>query len=264
MASDDTLLVEPLPAFDDNYIWLLRRAGQGTCAVVDPGDEDPVIARVAELGLALSAILITHKHGDHVGGVRALKRRWPGAVVYGPADEPVPERDVSLHGGERIEVAGLGDAFEVLAVPGHTEGHIAYLGGGRLFCGDTLFACGCGRVFSGTFEQLAAAMQRFAALPDDTRVYCAHEYTLVNMGFAKWVEPDNGALLAREAEATALRGRGEPTLPSTIGLERETNPFLRAAEPGVRAAAEHWAGRSLTSSTEVFTAIRQWKDRDYD
>jgi hydroxyacylglutathione hydrolase len=264
MAGEGGLIVEPIPAFDDNYIWLLRRAGSPTCAVVDPGDEDPVIERLDALGLALGAILITHKHGDHVGGVRALKAVWPDARVYGPAGEPVPQREFALHEGDRVELADLGAAFEVLEVPGHTEGHIAYLGDGRLFCGDTLFACGCGRVFSGTFAQLAAAMERFAALPADTLVYCAHEYTLANIGFAEWVEPANAALRERAAAARAARDRHEPTVPSTIGLELATNPFLRADRPEVAAAAASWAGRPLDSRTAVFTAVRQWKDRDYD
>jgi len=232
--------------------------------VVDPGDEDPVIERLEALGLSLGSILVTHKHGDHVGGVRALKQRWPGAVVYGPAGEPIPERDVSLAEGDRVEVPGLHLELEVLDVPGHTEGHIAYLAEGMLFCGDTLFAGGCGRVFSGTFEQLAAALRRLSRLPGDTRVYCAHEYTLANIGFARWVEPESQALAEREAGARAARVRGEPTVPSTIELELATNPFMRVGQPGVIAAAERWAGRPLDSATAVFTAVRQWKDRDYD
>lgn len=262
MASD--VRIEPIPAFDDNYIWLLSREGHAGCAVVDPGDEDPVIAVLEERGLRLEAILVTHKHGDHVGGIAGLKARWPEAVVYGPANEPIRHLDVRLGGGDRVALDGPGAVFEVLDVPGHTEGHIAYLGQGVLFCGDTLFAGGCGRVFSGTFEQLSASLRQLAALPADTRVYCAHEYTQDNLGFAKWVEPDNPDLLQREQQVARLRAENRPSVPSTLGEELLTNPFMRTAEPPVIAAAERWAGRDLGTSAEVFSAVRNWKDREYD
>ena len=257
------LQVTPLPAFDDNYIWALRRPGGRGCVVVDPGDEDPVLAYLAAEGLSLDAILITHKHGDHVGGVRALKAQWPQAVVYGPAGEPIPACDRALRDGDRVQLSGLGE-FAVLGVPGHTEDHIAYLGEGRLFCGDTLFAGGCGRVFSGTHDQLSDALRRLAALPAETRVHCAHEYTLANLGFAAWVEPDSPALRARLARDTAARERGEPTVPSRLDDELATNPFLRTAVPAVVAAAEAWAGQPLSGHRAVFRALRTWKDRDYD
>ncbi|HPQ24864.1 MAG: hydroxyacylglutathione hydrolase, partial [Gammaproteobacteria bacterium] len=189
--------IRPIPAFDDNYIWLISRPGYHGCAVVDPGDDDPVIERLHAEGLSLDAILITHKHGDHVGGVDGLKADWPKAVVYGPAGEPIRSLERRLRGGDRVELDGLGMSFSVLDVPGHTEGHIAYYGHGALFCGDTLFAGGCGRVFSGTFEQLSDSLARIAELPADTRVFCAHEYTLANLGFAAWVEPESTALAAR-------------------------------------------------------------------
>jgi hydroxyacylglutathione hydrolase len=258
------LRIEPIRAFEDNYIWLLQRDGDTRCAVVDPGDERPVIERLQQSGLELTAILITHKHGDHVGGVRELKRHWRQAVVYGPVGEPVPLRDQALQEGDEIRLEGLSANFRILDVPGHTEGHIAYLGAGALFCGDTLFGCGCGRVFSGTFEQLHAALQRFARLDPATAVYCAHEYTLANIGFAKWVEPHNAELLERAHLTDQHRSRGEPTVPSTIALELATNPFMRTAEPAVIGAAEHWAGRPLGSSAAVFRAVRTWKDQDYD
>jgi hydroxyacylglutathione hydrolase len=256
--------VTPIPAFDDNYIWLLRSPGDRRCAVVDPGDEDPVLEVLQREGLQLAAILITHKHGDHTGGIRGLKAAWPDAVVYGPAGEPIPLLERPLSAGDAVTVAGLDTLFAVLEVPGHTEGHIAYLGDGALFCGDTLFACGCGRVFSGTHEQLSESLARLAELPPETRVYCAHEYTLANIGFAKWVEPQNAELLAREQADGAARARGLPTVPSTIALELATNPFLRTSQPTVIAAAERWAGRVLSSRAEVFRAVRTWKDRDYD
>ena len=258
------LSITPIPAFDDNYIWLLRAPGGSACAVVDPGDEEPVLAALAHEGLELAAILITHKHGDHTGGIRELKAAWPAAAVFGPAGEPIPLLEHPLRGGDTVDLPALGATFEVLDVPGHTEGHIAYVGDGALFCGDTLFAGGCGRVFSGTFEQLSASLERLADLPPATRVYCAHEYTLANLGFAKWVEPENAALLAREQVDVATRARHEPTVPSTLDLELATNPFMRTNQPPVIAAAERWAGRALPNRAEVFRALRTWKDKDYD
>jgi len=258
------LEISPIPAFSDNYIWLLQQKGRGYAAVVDPGDAAPVIQRLQRDGLTLEAILVTHKHGDHVGGVRELKRVWPEASVFGPAGEPVPVIDRSLSEGDRVELEGVGAAFKVLDVPGHTEGHIAYLGEEILFCGDTLFAAGCGRVFSGTHEQLHDSLQRIAALAPSTQLYCAHEYTLDNLGFAAWVEPESEAIALRIKETERMRARGLPTVPSLLELELLTNPFLRSSEPAVIAAAERFAGTRLLSSTAVFTAIRSWKDREYD
>ena len=258
------LQITPIPAFEDNYIWLLRRAGSDACAVVDPGDEEPVIEHLEQEGLQLTDILVTHKHGDHTGGIRGLKARWPGARAHGPAHEPVATLDSRLGEGDTLELEALDTRFRVMEVPGHTEGHLAWFGGGLLFCGDTLFACGCGRVFSGTFEQLSDSLRRIAALPPETRIYCAHEYTLANIGFARWVEPENRALLEREAREKEKRARGEPTVPSTLELELATNPFLRTGEPIVIEAARRWAGRPLAGHREVFRALREWKDRDYD
>ncbi|RMG35704.1 MAG: hydroxyacylglutathione hydrolase [Gammaproteobacteria bacterium] len=262
MASE--LRIEPIPAFEDNYIWLLTREGHDGCTVVDPGDDDPVREVLNARDLRLDTILVTHKHGDHVGGIAGLKGDWPEAVVYGPTNEPIRSVERHLRGGEIVELEGLDLSLDVLDVPGHTEGHIAYYTPGALFCGDTLFACGCGRVFSGTFEQLAESLRSLAELPVDTRVYCAHEYTLDNIGFAKWVEPENPDLLVREERVRELRQAGRPSVPSTLGEELLTNPFMRTDQPEVIAAAEHWAGRSLASPTEVFTALRTWKDKEYD
>ncbi|MGB5563683.1 MAG: hydroxyacylglutathione hydrolase [Sedimenticolaceae bacterium] len=256
--------IRPIPAFDDNYIWLLSRPGHKGCAVVDPGDEDPVIERLRTEGLTLEAILITHKHGDHVGGIRGLKAIWPDAVVYGPVGEPIKALERRLQGGDRVELSGLGVAFDVLDVPGHTEGHIAYYGDGALFCGDTMFAGGCGRVFSGTFEQLSDSLIRIGRLPPDTRAYCAHEYTLANLGFAAWVEPDNDDLEARIRRDQVRREHDEPTVPSLIGEELASNPFMRTDQAGVVGAASTWAGKDLNDRASVFRALRTWKDRDYD
>lgn len=256
--------IQPIPAFDDNYIWLLSRPGYSGCVVVDPGDEDPVIERLQGEGLSLDAILVTHKHGDHVGGIRGLKALWPDAVVYGPVGEPIRTLEQRVQGGDRVVLKGLGANFEVLDVPGHTEGHIAYYGHGALFCGDTLFAGGCGRVFSGTFEQLSDSLIRIGRLPPETRAYCAHEYTLANLGFATWVEPGSVDLKARISLDQVRRERGEPTVPSLIGEELASNPFMRTDQPGVVAAAGRWAGDELADRASVFRALRTWKDKDYD
>jgi hydroxyacylglutathione hydrolase len=256
--------VTPIPAFDDNYIWCLTVADSGYAVVVDPGDDDPVRDYLEENGLKLAAILVTHKHGDHTGGIRELLADWPGIPVYGPENEPIAMLTRRVGEGDRIEIPEIDATFEVLDVPGHTEGHVAYLCGDRLFCGDTLFAAGCGRVFSGTHEQLHASLSKIAALPPQTRLYCAHEYTLDNLGFAEWVEPDSEAIRRRIERERAVRARNESTVPSLLSDELETNPFLRSHVPQVIAAAERHAGRPLTQAAEVFTAIRTWKDRDYD
>ncbi len=261
---ESEIRVEPIPAFDDNYIWLLTHGDRPHCAVVDPGDDEPVREALATRGLRLEAILVTHKHGDHVGGIDGLKADWPEAVVYGPAHEPIRGVEQRLGTGDVVQLDGLDLALDVLDVPGHTEGHIAYSAPGLLFCGDTLFACGCGRVFSGTFEQLSESLRALAELPVDTRVYCAHEYTLDNIGFAKWVEPDNPDLRVREERVRALREAGRPSVPSSLGEELLSNPFMRTDQPAVVAAASRWAGRELASPVEVFTALRTWKDKEYD
>ena len=257
-------LITPIPAFDDNYIWLIRDPGGDVAAVVDPGDEDPVLETLKREGLTLGAILITHKHGDHVGGVMDLRRAFPDAPVYGPAGEPIRGITYPLKAGDLVRPPGIDVEYRVMDVPGHTEGHIAYHGAGELFCGDTLFAAGCGRVFSGTHRQLHDSLQSIAALPPDTLVYCAHEYTLANLGFARWVEPESSSVINRLRDAEAMRARGEPTVPSSLALELETNPFLRTAERQVVEMAERFAGKRLAPGADVFTAIRTWKDREYD
>lgn len=261
VADDLALTITPVPAFNDNYLWLLARGR--AAAVVDPGDAAPVMRALDERQLDLVAILVTHHHGDHVGGVGALKERY-GARVYGPAGESIAGLDRRLVAGDRISELGL--SFEVIEVPGHTRGHIAYFAAQSepplLFCGDTLFGCGCGRLFEGTPAQMLGSLDALASLPDATQVFCAHEYTLKNIRFAQAVEPGNAALQARAKSDAGTRERGLPTLPSTIGLERATNPFLRSAAPTVRAAAEARAGHAIESRDRlaVFTAIRSWKD----
>lgn len=249
-----------VPAFEDNYIWLIRGRSAGQVALVDPGDAAPVLAALSRLDLTPVAILCTHHHGDHTGGIEELKRRFPDMPVYGPGDENIAGITHALRDGERLDLPVLGLRFEILAVPGHTRGHIAYYGHGWLFCGDTLFSAGCGRLFEGTPEQMQRSLARLGALPGDTLVYCAHEYTRANLRFAQAVEPDNPAIQRYRGEVDERRARGEPTVPSTIALERAINPFLRWDSPAVRRAAENRAGTALTDDISVFAAIRRWKD----
>jgi hydroxyacylglutathione hydrolase len=243
---------------------LLASPADGGYVAVDPGDEAPVLDWLQQRGAALTAILITHHHYDHIGGVAELLAAYPGISVYGPAKNRIAGVNRPVCEGQRIRIPGLSSTFIVMELPGHTAGHVAYRAEQALFCGDTLFAGGCGRVFDGTFDQLSASLRRIAALPPDTQIYCAHEYTLANLGFAAWVEPDSEALRQRTREEQAKRDRGEPTVPSRLALELATNPFLRTGEPAVIQAAQDYAGRSLAGHSAVFTALRQWKDREYD
>jgi hydroxyacylglutathione hydrolase len=256
------LEISAIPAFEDNYIWLLRE--NSAAAEVDPGDAEPVLSELERAGLELSAILITHHHWDHTGGVEDLIAAFPAARVFAPRDRRIPCVTDRVAEGTEVQVPRLGTHYQVMEVPGHTASHIAYWGNGRLFCGDTLFAAGCGRVFDGTFEQLAASLQRIAALPPETLLYCAHEYTLANLGFAAWVEPDSTAVAARTADARQRREKGQPTVPSRVADELATNPFVRTQVADVKAAAERYAGRPLATSADVFTALRRWKDEKYD
>ena len=252
-----------LPAFTDNYIWMLHDGSHAI--VVDPGEATPVLRALDERGLQLRAIVVTHHHGDHVGGVDALRARLPDGrgPVYGPATERIPRPCVALSGGDAVELLGM--RVEVLEVPGHTAGHIAYVGtpAGEapiLFCGDTLFSGGCGRLFEGTPRQMHGSLSRLAALPGETRVCCAHEYTLSNLRFARAVEPGNEALRAYTAECEALRARGLPTLPSSVARERAINPFLRVDEPQVRSSAQARDAAVGDDPVGVFATLRQWKN----
>jgi hydroxyacylglutathione hydrolase len=251
----------PIPAFRDNYIWLIREGS--SAAVVDAGDAAPVIDYLDAEGLELAAIIATHHHLDHVGGNVALLERWR-VPVFGPAHETIPGRTDALVEGDRARIPGVDIELDVLDIPGHTAGHIALHGAVgdalALFCGDTLFAAGCGRLFEGTAAQMWSSLSKLAALPPPTKVYCGHEYTLANLRFALAVEPGNAALHQRQAREQAKRERGLPTLPSTIDEERATNPFLRAALPAVKSAAEAHAGRTLADDVASFAELRGWKN----
>jgi len=250
----------PIPAFDDNYIWLLHDGQRAL--VVDPGDAQPVLDALQREGLQLVGILVTHHHADHTGGVDIL-RNFTGASVFGPANERMPEPLQRLNGGDSVQLLGLD--FTVLDVPGHTAGHIAYFAqvpgeAPVLFCGDTLFSGGCGRLFEGTAPQMRASLQLFAELPIATRVCCAHEYTLSNLKFAVEVEPDNPQLLDYQSRCLALRAQGIPTLPSTIETERQINPFLRSEQPTIMASALRFDADGFAQNG-AFSTLRQWKNQ---
>ncbi len=203
------LKITPIQAFSDNYIWGLSEAGSNVAVVVDPGESEQVLAWLKEQQLELAAILITHKHSDHTAGVMELTFAFPKAVIYGPGSEPIRGIKQRVAEGDKVQVPGLQMEFSVMELPGHTEGHIGYYGEGSLFCGDVLFTGGCGRLFGGTEEQMYQSLQRIAQLPSDTAIYCAHEYTLDNLGFAKWVEPNNADLDQRLSDTQKQRQQGQ-------------------------------------------------------
>ncbi|WP_440779044.1 hydroxyacylglutathione hydrolase [Pseudomonas syringae] len=255
--------IHALPAFNDNYIWLLQDLSSQQCVVVDPGDAAPVLEWLAQnQHYRLTDILITHHHNDHVGGVVELKQATQ-ARVLGPEAESIPARDVALIDHDRLTVLGL--EFVVHAVPGHTLGHIAFYHEDAtaplLFSGDTLFAAGCGRLFEGTPGQMHASLERLAALPDSTLIYCAHEYTLSNLRFAQAVEPDNQDIAERLAQVTLMRSENRISLPSSLALEKRTNPFLRTRETSVKEKADERSGGQNTSQSAVFASLRAWKDK---
>ena len=246
-----------LNAFRDNYIWVLTD-GKQAC-VVDPGEARPVLDFLHSNAIRLCAILNTHHHYDHVNGNAELLEHF-AVPVYGPRSEDIVEVSVPVGENDSVEIAALGLRFDVLDIPGHTAGHIAYYGANYLFCGDTLFACGCGRLFEGTPAQMSRSLAKLAALPDTARVCCGHEYTLANIAFARVIEPDNQALTAREARERTKIQAGQPTLPASLADERATNPFLRCGEPAVVAAATRHAGHPLDGPIAVFAALREWKN----
>ncbi len=258
-----TVEIHTIPAFSDNYLWLLGDPENGTALVVDPGDAGPIQTALDRLGLRLGAMLTTHHHADHVGGVSTLVEAH-GCPVHGPRSPHIPQVTHPVREGDELTLLGL--AFTVIEVPGHTLDHIAYFcargadGHPWLFCGDTLFAAGCGRLFEGSPAQMSESLSKLANLPADTRVYCAHEYTLSNLRFALAVEPDNRALQARQARVARMRDADIPSVPSTLEEELATNPFLRCHQPAVRQAAADRAGMPSPGPVETLAAIRQWKD----
>jgi hydroxyacylglutathione hydrolase len=255
-----TLRVRPVRAFADNYIWLIHAAARPeSVVVVDPGDAAPVLRELADSGLTLAAILLTHHHPDHIGGVAELLKAAPVPVI-GPDDSRISGLTRIARDGDSVDLPGLGLAFKILHIPGHTLSHIAFWGHGSLFCGDTLFSAGCGRTFEGTAQQMNTSLERLRALPPDTKVYCGHEYTASNLRFALTVEPTNEAALAYQSIVATLRERDTPTLPSELALEVKVNPFLRCDTPAVRQAAEQHAGRALPNAADVFGVLRSWKD----
>ncbi len=250
----------PLPAFADNYIWMLHDGQRAL--VVDPGDAQPVLQALQHEGVQLQGILVTHHHPDHTGGVETL-RAATGAAVFGPAHEPMPQPLQRLEGGDSIHLLNLD--FQVMDVPGHTAGHIAFFGqlvteAPILFCGDTLFSGGCGRLFEGTPAQMLASLTLLASLPGDTRVCCAHEYTLGNLKFAQEVEPDNQQLAAYAAACQELRQQGQPTLPSSIAIERQINPFLRNDQATIVASTRRFDAPGVEQNG-AFATLRQWKNQ---
>ena len=272
--------LQALPAFEDNYIWVLS-ADDGRALVVDPGEAAPVLA-AADRGLIPAAVLLTHHHHDHIGGTAELLRHWPQLPVIAPHDDRIAVATRRVGDGDRLELDGW--RLEVIGVPGHTLSHIAFHlpggdgdgtgsghthsgsdsppfdGAGLLFCGDTLFSLGCGRLFEGSAAQMLESLQRLAALPDATRICCGHEYTLSNAAFAGVVEPENPALRRRTDEAQTMRDAGRPTLPSTLASELACNPFLRCGQPSVQAAITRRLGRAPRDGVETFAELRRWKD----
>ena len=249
--------IVPVSAFTDNYIWVIH--DQYHAVVVDPGEAKPVLDFLEQKKLKITAILNTHHHIDHVGGNLKLLQQFQ-VPVYGPGSELISTVTHCLKEGDSVYLPELSLRLSILDIPGHTAGHIAYYGANLLFCGDTLFSCGCGRLFEGTAQQMYISLNKLAKLPDETVVYCGHEYTLANINFARLVEPENQAITQLQISAEKKRKSDLPTLPSTIAKEKACNPFLRCNQPEVIRNASNYAGKPLTDPVSIFAAIRKWKN----
>lgn len=251
--------IVPVASLKDNYIWTIINQPHRCALVVDPGAAFPVIEHLQRYQLNLTAILITHHHWDHTNGIAELNALYKVPVV-GPIGENIPSMTLSVQDNEVITLSPDFPSYQIMAIPGHTLGHIAYYTHGSLFCGDTLFAAGCGRLFEGTTLQLYTSLQKISRLPEDTKIYCAHEYTLANLHFAHLVEPSNQDIIHRIEHTRQLLEKNQPTLPSTLKEEKMTNPFLRCHSPEIIANTEFHIEKKLSTSLEVFSALRQWKD----
>lgn len=259
--------ITPIKAFSDNYIWAITNKQVAT--LVDPGDASVCIEFLEKNTLTLTSILITHHHSDHTGGINQLvdycqQKKW-SLTVYGPANENIPQCDVKLNENDSVVLDELNINFRIIDLPGHTAGHIAYFASDHvmpiLFCGDTLFSAGCGRLFEGSPEQMLNSLTKLANLPENTQVYCTHEYTQANLAFALTVEPNNQALVTYNKKVNELRSKGYATIPSTIELEKQINPFLRCYKQSVQASAQQFATDSNGTPQDTFTTIRRWKDQ---
>jgi len=260
LSSMSTLIVQPIPALNDNYIWMIIHPKKQVCVVVDPGDATPALNVLAEQQLKLAGILITHHHWDHTNGIDAIIAAYP-APVFAPYSEHIPQATQRLKQGDKVSLSNMSLSLDVIETPGHTVDHICYYGHGCLFSGDTLFTGGCGRLFEGTAEHMYRSLKTLAALPSDTLVYCGHEYTENNLRFAEQVEPNNPDLKDRIHAVFEIRKRHQPTVPASLAIEKKTNPFLRCDQLSVKAMAEKQVGHSLGSPVDVLTEIRKWKDR---
>ncbi len=257
-------IVTAINAFNDNYIWAISSENNDKIALVDPGDALVCIEYLQENNLALSAILITHHHKDHVGGIEKLleyskDKAWP-VTVYGPATENIAQLDITLKENDTVDLTDLDCQFTVLDLPGHTKGHIAYYNENMVFCGDTLFSGGCGRLFEGTAQQMHHSLTKLTKLATDTLIYCAHEYTQANLAFALAVEPNNTDLHNYAEQVTMMRQQNQATIPTNIALELQINPFLRCHEESIKLAAQTYSNQNQNNESEVFSAIRAWKD----
>lgn len=255
--------VVPIPALSDNYIWAVLPTQSNHCVIVDPGEATPVLDFLQAHNRTLSAILITHHHYDHTQGIQTVLSHYPNTPVYGPALEHVDGVTVALQDGDTVSLPACGLTFLVRHIPGHTLGHIAFIGHGMAFTGDTLFTAGAGKIFEGTPEQMAQSLATLAALPEDTLIYCGHEYTEHNLAFAKAVEPKNVDIDQRLMQVQARRAKQLPTVPAPLSVELRTNPFLRTRQDSVITAAEQYANTALTNSVQVLMTIREWKNSGF-